>query len=355
MGSKPMEPGGAVMAAKQLVTDQTPLQHEDPTADGYVSIRCSNPEATFERVRIPLTGMHGAFRGNPAPTVAFRLEGPRLQQGETVTIVYGDTSGGSQGFRIQSWSTDRLILPLYLDLDGSGLLLTPAWPGLEVVGGEPAAVTVVAPSVVGIGEKFDVSVRTEDLHTNRATGTIPGYEVLLNGEPHDVIAMGGTAITVLNGRSIDASGVYRFAVKSEDGSITGTSNPVWVTESPAARVFWGETHVHTDFAEGQGSPERLFRYAREDARLDFLSLSEHDIWMDDSEWKNLQELARELHRRGPLSRLSGLRVDGAPETSGGHHNVSFRRPTPARPASSGRQPARCSTGVCARTTTRTTC
>ena len=45
VGSKPMEPGGVVMVAKQLLTDQTPFQHENPAADGYVSIRCSNPAA----------------------------------------------------------------------------------------------------------------------------------------------------------------------------------------------------------------------------------------------------------------------------------------------------------------------
>jgi hypothetical protein len=324
-----MEPGGVVMAARQLVCDQIPFQHEDPAADGYLSIRCSNPEANFERIRVPLSGMHGAFRGSPAPTVAFRLEGPALQQGEEVTIVYGDTSGGSRGLRIQSWSTDRLLLPLYLDLDGSGVFLTPAWPGIEVVGGEPAAVTLVAPSVVAVGESFGLSVRTEDRFTNRATGNIPGYEVLLNGEPFETIGAGGGAITVLEGLSIGEPGVYRFTASSDEGAISGSSNPILVSENPTGRVFWGETHVHSDYAEGQGSPERLFRYARDDAQLDFLTHSEHDIWMDDFEWQNLQQLARRYTEEGKMAAYVGYEWTVG-RALGGHHNVLFRRPESQR-------------------------
>jgi hypothetical protein len=325
VGSKPMEPGGVVMVARQLLTDHGLFQHEDPAADGYVSIRCSNPEATFERIRIPLTGMHGAFRGSPAPTVSFRLEGPALQPGETVTVIYGDTSGGSRGLRIQTWSTDRLLLPLYLDLDGSGLFLTPKWPGLEVIGGEVHAVRAVAPSVVAVGEPFELAVRSEDRYTNRATGAMPSYEVLLNGEPFSRIEASEDAITVLEDLTLDEPGVFRFTVRSEDGSIAALSNPVWVSGNPEYRVYWGETHIHTDFAEGQGSPERLFRYARDDARLDFLSHSEHDIWMDDYEWKRLQELARSYTKDGRFVAYLGYEWS-VRRDRGGHHNVLFRRP-----------------------------
>jgi hypothetical protein len=130
---------------------------------------------------------------------------------------------------------------------------------------------------------------------------------------------------VLDGLTIDRPGVYRFTVRNGDDSITGTSNPVWVAEKPPYRVLWGETHVHTDFAEGQGSPERLFRYARDDARLDFLSHSEHDIWLDDFEWRRLQELASEYTEEGRVIAYLGYEWTVA-RVRGGHHNVLFRTP-----------------------------
>jgi hypothetical protein len=325
VGSMPIEPGGVVLVAKQQVTDQGLAQHEDPAGDNYVSARCSNPAATLRPIRVPLFGTHGGFFGSPPEMPAFELEGAALGPGETVTVTYGDTSGGSRGFKIQTWSTDRLLLPLYLDLDGSGLLLTPHWPALEVVGGPVHAVRAVAPSVVAVGEPFELTVHSEDRHFNRATGALPSYELLLNGEPFGLIETGDDAITVISVPAIDEPGVFRLTIRSEDGSIAARSNPVWVRDKPEHRVYWGETHVHSDYAEGQGSPERLFRYARDDARLDFFTHSEHDIWLDDFEWQSLQELTRTFTEEGRVIAFLGYEWTIA-RARGGHHNVLFRTP-----------------------------
>ena len=80
-------------------------------------------------------------------------------------------------------------------------------------------------------------------------------------------------------RPFNAQGVYRFAFTSKDGGVAGVSNPIWVKDNPGKRIYWGETHGHSGFAEGSGTPEGYFKFAWEDARLDFATLSEHDIWM----------------------------------------------------------------------------
>jgi hypothetical protein len=217
---------------------------------------------------------------------------------------------------------------VYLDLDGSSHFLTLDWPKLEVVGREATGVTVFAPSVAAVGENFDITIRTEDRYFNRATGELPDWQVSLNGEPYGSLPAGETAVAVLEGVSLSEPGTYRFSFSSADGVISGTSNPIWVEERPELRVLWGETHVHTGFAEGQGSAEGVYRYAREDARLDFLGFSEHDIFMDAREWQTLQGLAR---------RFSGENSDGrlvpflayewtVSRDLGGHHNVLFRSP-----------------------------
>ena len=117
-------------------------------------------------------------------------------------------------------------------------------------------------------------------------------------------------------------------VRSADGKWSATSNPVLASKSPATRVFWGETHGHTGLAEGQGTAEQYFRYGVEDARLDFLTLSEHDMWMDDSEWKLLDELTRKTTKEGRTVSFLGYEWTSTREL-GGHHNVFFR--TPGRP------------------------
>ena len=51
-------------------------------------------------------------------------------------------------------------------------------------------------------------------------------------------------------------------------------------------------------------------WAMEDARLDFVTHSEHDIWLDDSEWQHLKDNVEAIGA-GSLHRLSGVRVDNA--------------------------------------------
>ena len=77
------------------------------------------------------------------------------------------------------------------------------------------------------------------------------------------------------------------------------------------RVLWGETHGHSGYAEGQGTAAGYFRYAKEDSRLDFVTLSEHDFWMDDYEWKTMQDLSRQSTLDGD-HRVPRLRVDRHP-------------------------------------------
>jgi hypothetical protein len=179
--------------------------------------------------------------------------------------------------------------------------------------------------VVAVGEAFTLTVRSEDGHLNRAQGALPGYSVMLDGKEVATVGAGGEAVATVDELTLGAPGTYRFEVRSADGRFAATSNPVWAIDQPAWRVFWGETHGHTDFAEGQGSPDAFFRYAREDARLDFATLSEHDFWTDDGEWATMKELTRRSTEDGRLIAFLGYEWTATPDR-GGHHNVFFRTP-----------------------------
>ena len=316
------------------------IQADDPAGRNYVSIESSNPDATLTSSEPwgDWLGMHFSNRGRraiparpgvPRAVLQFRLSGAALEEGETITITYGDTSGGGPGFTLQETSNDQVILHVYADIEGTGDLLRPAWPSFEVLGrDEVRYVNAVAPSIVAPGEPFTLAVRAEDRMKNPSSGVMPALEVLLDGEPFRTIEAGSPAISLLENVSLTEPGVYRFSVRNEDGSIRATSNPVRVEDDPATRVYWGETHGHTAFAEGQGSPDGYYRFGRDVARLDFLSLSEHDIWMDDSEWRKLQELVEEYRIEGQFTTILGFEWTSR-SPLGGHHNVFFRD-TPGR-------------------------
>ena len=319
IGSQPMAEGGKILVGRDGFNDHGMPQTSDPAADNYLSIRSSNPRARF------VAGPGSSGISLPTRILAsFTLQGGPLRQGDTVTLVFGDRSGGSRGMQMQTYTVDRFHLPLYVDLEGRDYGLTPDWPSVPLVGLDAVArIHAVAPSVVEPGEAFELAVRSDDLYYNRASANIPEYEVLLNGQPFRKIPAGDNGLTVLSNCTIDAEGVYRFRVRSPDGKLVASSNPVWVKRDPAYRVWWGDTHAHTKYAEGQGSPDGFYRFARDDARLDFVTLSEHDIWLDDHEWRTMRELAERYRQPGRFIPILGYEWTNS-LAKGGHHNVLFR-------------------------------
>jgi len=313
-----------------------PLQRDNPAGDHYVTVTCSNPKARIENATAPLFGMHGGYSGRPL--MVFKVADSPLVKGDTITITYGDRSGGSRGFRVQTYANDFFPLPVYVDIEGTGnFFMLPIQP-YAVEGIAPYAVKGFAPSIAAVNEPVAVSVRTEDVYYNRAVGDIPGYEVLLNDKPYRMIPAGKKAITVLSDLKFAAPGVYRFTFRSADGRVTGDTNPIWVQKDPKERIYWGETHSHGRFAEGQGSPDRLFQFGRNDARLDFMSYSEHDLWMDDSEWQYMKRCTKRYNEENAFIVFLGyewtMRAD-----QGGHHNVFFRTPENRRRVGVQRAPS----------------
>ena len=221
-------------------------------------------------------------------------------------------------------STRRLVLPVYVDLDGGGKFFSPAWDSLAVEGAPAvASLDVFAPSVVAPGERFTLAIRAADRWFNRPTGAIPGWEVRLDGKPVATVPAGGRAIAEVAGLTLRELGVARFEVRSADGRLSARSNPIWVREKGSDRIFWGELHGHTDFAEAQGTPEEYYVYGTEDARLDFLALTEHDGWLDAAEWRTLQRLATAANDEGRAIAFLAYEWT-AQRSTGGHHNVIFR-------------------------------
>ncbi len=322
VGDMPIVPGGGFFIARHFMSNQGQFQTDDPQGDNYISIRSTNPSAQFIPGTVKVGGMHGGFR-TEADGLVFHLEGATLTKRDTVTVTYGDRSGGSRGFQVQTYSNDAFPLPIYVDPRGNSDFLTLPLQPYKVVGGPVHAVHGFAPSVAKVGETIEVSVRSEDVYYNRASGAIPGYQVFINGARHSRIEPAEEAITLLDDIQFNEPGVYRFSFESDDGQIRGQSNPIWVQQDPQYGIFWGDTHGHCGFAEGQGTPEAFFEFGRDDARLDFLTHSEHDLWMDDSEWQTLIENVNRYNKDGEFIAILGYEWT-VNNQWGGHHNVFFR-------------------------------
>lgn len=321
VGSEAVEPGGGILVTRHFMLDGGTYQTDDPAADDYVSIASSDPAVRFTAATAPVSGMHGGFRG-AAPALLFRVTEGRLDRGDTVTVTYGDRSGGSRGLLMPTFSSDRMPYPLYVVFEPGGHQFSLPIQPIRVTGTRIAGVHGFVPSVLRPGEAFELSVRAEDRYYNRARGPIPGWQVFANDRPLVDIPPGDRAIVVLDHLSFDEPGVYRLSLRSRDGTIRGVANPILVS-ADAPRVYWGDTHGHSGFAEGIGTPERFMTWARDDARLDFVTHSEHDIWTDDHEWQVLKDNVERFSEDGRFVAYLGYEWTTR-NFFGGHHNVLFR-------------------------------
>ena len=320
-GSRPVATGGGFWVARHFNVNYGPFQTDDPAGDGYVAIDTSDGDAAFEADVYMARGPHGGFRA-PEPALVFRVASGQVDPGETVTITYGDTTGGGQGLLMTGTSSARMPLPLYVDLDASG-----EWRPLPILpfvvsGTRVAGVHGFAPSVVAPGEPFELSVRAEDAFFNRATGDIPAFEVLVDGDVRATTPAGTEPITVVE-LTLEEPGPHWVEIRSEDGEIRGGANPILVEENPARRIYWGDTHGHSGYAEGIGTIDFFMTFARDDARLDFVTHSEHDVWLDDAEWELSRNAVQAFDEPGRFIPYLGWEWTRHARF-GGHHNVLFR-------------------------------
>ena len=323
-GTRPVETGGGFWIARHFNANYSAFQTSDPAGAGYVSLETSDDDAVFEVDVYMASGPHGGFRA-PEPALAYRLVDGRLDSGESVTITYGDTSGGGPGILMTQTTGARIPFPLYIDLDGSGEWRPQPILPFSVVGTTVAGVHGFAPSVVRPGEAFEFSVRAEDRFYNRAIGDVPGFDVLLNGELRASTEPGTEATTVVE-LALDEPGVYWATIRSrgEGPSIGGDANPILVAENSEYGIYWGDTHGHSGYAEGIGTLDFFLRFARDDARLDFVTHSEHDVWLDAGEWELMREKSAEYDEPGRFVPYLGWEWTRHTRQGGGHHNVLYR-------------------------------
>lgn len=324
VGSRSVEVGGGILVARHFHANHAFWQTNDPKADNYISVESTARGVSFASDKVPMRGMHGGFR-SPMETLVFRVASGTLLSGDQVTITYGDRSHGSRGFRMPDASTDLMPLPLYIAFTRQGRFFSLPIQPLVVTGTKVAGVHGFAPSIVASGEPFTLTVRSQDAYYNRSVGKQPRWKVFMNGEPFAEIPASDKPLALLHDIQLDEPGVYRFTIQSHDGRIRGVANPLLVQTKVDQRIFWGDTHGHSGFAEGIGTPARFMNWARDDARLDFVTHSEHDRWLDDSEWEVLRTNVETYTRQGEFIAFLGYEWT-VQNVRGGHHNVLFRTP-----------------------------
>ncbi|HJP30972.1 MAG TPA: DUF3604 domain-containing protein [Candidatus Latescibacteria bacterium] len=254
-----------------------------------------------------------------------------LARDDTITVVYGDTAGGSPGTVAQTFRERTFEFKVVVDAFGTGQFVEiETQPEIEIVPDVASRLVLVAPTKVACNEEFCLGVKLEDEWGNPAVGyrgqvafDVPAG---VSGLP-ETIAFDGSegGARRLEGVRSGEAGILTFTARA-DGSpdeLTGESNAIECVESHATRrPFWGDLHGQSEETVGTNSVEDYFCFARDIAFVDFAGHQGNDFQITDDFWERLGRCARQLHEPGRFVLFPGYEWS-ATTPAGGDRNVYY--------------------------------
>ncbi len=324
VGKIGLDDTGGIRVAFRFISDAGKPQMQDSKAANFVSASCSGSG------KISLSFSAGGQRPWNGILTA-HLHGGYLSEGDTITIVFGDTSHGSPGMLMQTFMEEGYEFRVMADVQATGNFLPlDKQFSIPVVAGPAAVWKAVLPSLRRPGERFHLGLKAEDVWgnpTSQANGRIrlepslpvTGLPLEFEYEPDD------RALSLEN-LSCDTEGVLRIAVYV-DGSEAAEAGPL-VIRSGGYAGFWGDLHGQTGETIGVNSIESYFDFARNKTFLDISSHQGNDFQMKTVFWEKLNTLTAEFDEPGRFVCIPGYEWSGN-TAIGGDHNVFFK--TEGRP------------------------
>ena len=75
-------------------------------------------------------------------------------------------------------------------------------------------------------------------------------------------------------------------------------------------LYYGYMHAHTGFSDGEGTPKDAYTVGRDQAKLDFLAVTDHDIqipiWPWSNKWKKSKNIADQFNKPGEFVAIRGF-------------------------------------------------
>ncbi|MFX0114735.1 MAG: DUF3604 domain-containing protein [Candidatus Hodarchaeota archaeon] len=323
VGTHGIDDGGHIKIAWRDVSDWKRPQFLKPKDASYTTITTSGKaelDACFEE-----KGYIRPWR----PCLTIKIYDGFLAKGDTVTIIYGDTSQGGRGSRAQTFVEDSFEFRILVDPFGTGqYTLIRDSPALKVVAGEPEVLKVTIPSEAAIGAATWASVKAEDKWGN-PTPRYTGEVEFSSSDPKATLPQPYTFASIDGGTHrfenlvFQTPGIHYVAISDVLSNKSNTSNPVVVHEKPLkVRLYWGDLHGQTEETIGTGTVDQYFRFARDAAALDFASHVGNDFQITKDHYKDTQRAVKEYHVPGNFITFLGYEWSGN-TAAGGDHNVYF--------------------------------
>ena len=270
-------------------------QFHDPQAANYTTAFASNGAQLQLRYDV---------KDNVRPwgrTLQVKVLQGYLTRGDQITVVLGDQSQGSAGWRIQTFTEKHFQLQVLVDRYATYLYepLTKS-PSFRIVAGEPTRLIAIAPSQALPGKKVAVRVKREDRWGNPVGRPWKQFHPTL-AEP----------------------GIQRITVEDDETQLSAQTNPIILNSSHDWNRYWADLHGQSEETVGTNTIDDYFRFARDWGFLDACAHQGNDFQITDQFWKQIQQTTAQYHQPGRFITFPGWEWSGNTGL-GGDRNVLFR-------------------------------
>ena len=315
---------GAIRVVFRAMGDTGRMQTNDPAGDNYVTASASN--GVTLSVNYAGRGMSARPRWK---SLTVNVSNGYMREGDTITIVFGDTSQGSNGLKLQTMVETDFEFKVLADVCAVGHFVPiPDTPTIDIVPGNPAIWKAVLPSLRRPGERFHFGLKSEDEWGNptplasaklqfKATLEVEGLPEIFD------YPLGKRAVMFENLR-VNEQGELRISVIERDtGTILAESHPM-LSRQGQISGYWGDLHGQSGESIGIGTARSYFNFARDCAFLDLTSHQANDFQVNNKFWSYLNELSLEFLEDGRFVTFPGYEWSGNTAV-GGDRNVYFRQ------------------------------
>lgn len=336
VGASGLADGAWIKAAFKFYSDWALFQTTAPGEANYVSAEYQagpllpgQEPATVQRLLCRFD-QKGHERPYQKAIIVDIVDG-YLNPGDHIVIRLGDRRGGGPGTRVQTFVEKNFRFRLYIDPVGTSRFA--AVPGdvvLQFTPNEPHHLIVTAPRLVQPGADLPVFVRLEDSWGNTCWNASARIELTatLDGSPvyqRDAdLSNEGWAILRIDDIPSRAEGELVIGAQMKDNSLAAPDYAFTTIdmESPVARIFYGDLHVHSDDTIGTNDTVYNLTYGRDVAGLDVLGYTANDFQITVERWRAAVATIRKISVDGAFVCYPGTEWCGN-SCAGGDHNVVF--------------------------------
>lgn len=326
VGKKGIKNGGSIRIT--IPHTFTTPQIEEFIKDGFTTAKCSR-ENIFLSLHIE-SRIFCAYRPELSHSGAFgkslfiKINNGDLNEGDFIEVTYGNVSYYGK----ESWGPKRPKascvsgkheFTLAVDLNGekeapvTGYYLLKNSPVVKTIPGKLHELIPIAPSNIEFGQKIPIYIVFVDRYFNPIKYEKIDFELKSKSEAKKFYSNNGTiCFNPMLENKKDMSFIVGTISKE---NFFAKTNPIKLKKTTNGdNLYWGDIHAHTSYSDGMGLPDEAISFARDVARLDFCSITDHDDigpYLSDEEWHDIKKIIAKFNEPNKFTTFLGYEYRSA--------------------------------------------